>query len=147
MKIPSLAKKWIEFLMKNPRKAKGMLDKGGGRRCCLGHLCYLDNDLKREKDKEGFFSYFEGDGFHYPTTKNTAELPKSTCSKVDLRPCGEFNEKGVGIAAEFLKKNNIKSSTTCYGLTSINDVTKISHAKMGELIELLYKKKGFVTYD
>jgi len=33
---------WINFLKKKDRKkAYGALDEGGGKRCCLGHACYV----------------------------------------------------------------------------------------------------------
>lgn len=41
--------KWIDFLkIKGRRKALGLLDAGGGRRCCLGHGCFVLG-IKRAK--------------------------------------------------------------------------------------------------
>lgn len=40
--------KWINFLMtKGRKKTKGTLDKGDGKRCCLGHACFILGITKR----------------------------------------------------------------------------------------------------
>jgi hypothetical protein len=38
----AIAMKWAEYLEQPGRKqVSGVLDAGGGRRCCLGHLCAM----------------------------------------------------------------------------------------------------------
>lgn len=148
-KIPVLAKKWIAFLKKNPKKAKERLDEGGGRRCCLGHLCYLDSGLKRKKCHRGFM-YTEKGADDGRTEKET-ELPGSTRRKVGIQSQGEFNKRGWGICEKFLKDNNISLvgprnlAEQYYSLAYVNDFSDITHKQMGQLIELLYKGGGFLN--
>lgn len=50
--------KWAKFLMeKGRKKAEGLLDKGNGERCCLGHGCYILG-IKREHDKISNVYYY-----------------------------------------------------------------------------------------
>lgn len=148
MKITELAQKWIDYLKKNPRKAQGTLDAGGGKRCCLGHLCYLDKNLKRVR------SSFKMSGFDYVLLSSPRKifcgfLPKETCKKVNLSPKGCLNNKGKIIFKKFVEKNNLEpvSDFSGYSLADINDKTNITHKQMGKLIELLYKGNGFKKYE
>jgi len=56
-------RKWIEFLKQPERKkATGFLDTGDGRRCCLGHGCYVLG-VKRRKFPGGYaYQYRALDG-------------------------------------------------------------------------------------
>lgn len=49
--------KWINFLMtKGRKKAIGVLDVGEGKRCCLGHGCFVLGVPKQKMD-DGAYSY------------------------------------------------------------------------------------------
>ena len=139
--MPELAKKWIRFLKRNPRKTKGALDRGRGRRCCLGHLCFIDEDLERIRDSECFV-YKTGEGHLVRST-----LPWKTAGKVNLYCDGKFNEKGRLIVKEFIDKHSLKSKDgELESLVHVNDSTSITHRQMGQLIEKLYKNNGFEQY-
>lgn len=134
MKIPELAQKWIEFLKTGPLKAKGALDRGGGRRCCLGHLCYLDKDLEKTKIENRYL--YEGSGI---------QLPDKILNKVKLTRLGLLNFSGKVMALRYIKEQGVKSSRYLFdSLSDINDETNITHAQMGKLIEKLYEGDGFV---
>lgn len=64
--------KWIAFLeVPSRRKAKAVLDAGDGKRCCLGHGCYVlgvkksknDNEYSKE---EAVYLYGEEDDAYAP---------------------------------------------------------------------------------
>jgi len=72
----NIAYAWAKYL-ENPRRkqAVGVLDAGEGKRCCLGHLCYM---LKIERMQYG-------DRYCYD--RSTQVLPKSAMIKAGMKSC------------------------------------------------------------
>lgn len=82
--------KWIDFLeVKSRRKTTGWLDDGNGKRCCLGHACYV---LGIEKTKN------EHDGGRFRYAGETAEAPQELIDMVGL-----WSTLGSAEANAFLK--------------------------------------------
>jgi len=87
-----IAMKWADYLEKPGRKqAKGKLDRGGGARCCLGHLCAMLK-VRRVKDTNGFYRYGNGEG-----DTSTEVLPPSVRDAAAMRtPNGQLFSEGEG---------------------------------------------------
>lgn len=114
--------KWIDFLMvKGRKKATGLLDKGGGARCCLGHGCYVLG-IKPERSDGGSWIYYD----------DASEMaPKSFVEMVGLwtQEGSTFNENSdIDV---FGNKNPIKMFES---LAEVNDETNASPKKIGEYL-------------
>lgn len=83
-------RKWIDFLkVKGRKKAIGVLDAGGGKRCCLGHGCYI-LDINRSKFDDD--EYSSGDGFYYEGQEDFP--PESFITRVGLWEYNGGNPEG-----------------------------------------------------
>jgi len=75
----SIAFAWATFLENPHRKqAKGILDAGNGKRCPLGHLCYM---LRTPRKKEIGYSY----PLYIYADYHTALLPITVMNKAGMR--------------------------------------------------------------
>lgn len=116
-----LIQKWIEFQKENPPKIDGQLEHGE-QRCCLGNLCYIAKKFGEIEDYNG---------------KNVF-LSSVLAKKVGITSSGRFNRKGVKLVREIC-------GTGWRSLVELNDFTGLSHAEIGEIIEMLFKEGGFIV--
>lgn len=128
--------KWIAFLKTNPRKCRFRLEDADerDRRCCLGHACFLSG-ISREVRNDLVF---------YEDKSSSLPLSLADILKIDI--CGAFNQKGIALVRIYLRENFIKiyEPLDSNDLMSLNDFTNMTHAQIGEVIEMLYKNDGFL---
>lgn len=112
--------KWIDFLMvKGRKKATGVLDEGGGHRCCLGHGCYA---LGIKSLKVEYNGHFEYDG-------SLDIAPDSFIEMVGL--WDDTGSTNLGTAIEVFKKSDGHIYTD---LAGVNDDTNASPNRIGKYL-------------
>jgi len=135
-------KNWIRALSSGKlKKAKGVLDRGHGRRCCLGHACYFNN-VKRVRCTKKTFGYEEQECY----------LPSCLRDKLNITRNGEFTYEVRKLVTEWIRKNKISFSSCDNIFTSlslVNDYTNATPKQIGQLIQYLArieKKQGIKCF-
>lgn len=116
--------KWIDFLREDGRKKSiGYLDRGNGKRSCLGHACYV-LDVPKAVINEGFA---------YGAREEELRAPGELVKMLGLR-----DKHGL-----FQDKIKVKSglhdfSKEVYTLTGLNDHTSYTPKMIADFIEEHY---------
>jgi hypothetical protein len=108
----------VKFLQQPKRKkAQGSLDRGDGKRCCLGHMCYVLG-LKR--------------------TPQTARIAYGHSKEVGYAPTELLSLLGLYCVRGGSKKLDtlrIEGNTKYHNLASINDNTDTTPQAIGKYLE------------
>lgn len=133
-------KEWVALLRTNPPKTTRELvaweDGQPVAECCLGVACRA---LGLEPTAWGDHGVFYG--------KYWVDLPPDVAQSLGISVAGDLNEAGRRVAFIFMRESfiecSIKWEDTLSCLANINDFSTITHEYMADLVEMLFKYKGF----
>lgn len=130
-------KNWIAYL-RDPKRQKGKhaLDIGDGRRCCLGHYCYMTYEkygVKRAMHNvgTGLEAYYNG---------RETRLPPKLAASLDISDVGFFRHD-VDLSGRAEKPRTHVGdwgADKIDSLAALNDKTDLTPAEIADFIE-----KGF----
>lgn len=120
-------KKWLEYLRApGRRKARGYLDIGNGKRCCLGHACKALG--MKSEDKQIYDSLTKGESFHsYFYDSEETVAPQKVIDSLGLRD-------SFGSLSETVMLNDYSIAN----LVTLNDDTNLRPREIADFIEKHY---------